>query len=52
MATCSEVYNRWWVITLMLCSYGFFKEMRPSEAYLTESLTKYNNVTKQEVRST
>ncbi|KAF0295654.1 Thiamine transporter 2 [Amphibalanus amphitrite] len=49
MASCSEIYNRWWVVTLMLCSYGFFKEMRPSEPYLTESLTKYNNVTKQEV---
>ncbi|XP_037088514.1 thiamine transporter 1-like, partial [Pollicipes pollicipes] len=48
MPSCCRIYERWWFITLMLCSFGFFKEMRPSEPYLTESLTKYNNITKEE----
>ena len=40
------------VTLLVLCSYGFFKEVRPSEPYLTEYLTdpQYDrNVTKAEV---
>jgi thiamine transporter 2/3 len=28
----------WWKTTLLLCIYGFFKEIRPSEPYLTEYL--------------
>jgi len=30
--------SNYWVTTLILCSYGFFKEIRPSEPFLTEYL--------------
>lgn len=32
-------HARWWIKpTIMLCSYGFFKDMKPSEAFLTPYL--------------
>ena len=38
-----------WPMVLLLCAYGFFKEMKPSEPYLTQYLTgeseyKFNNL--------
>ena len=28
-----------WGVVLLLCAYGFFKEVKPSEPYLTQYLT-------------
>ena len=28
-----------WAVVLLLCAYGFFKEVKPSEPYLTQYLT-------------
>jgi thiamine transporter 2/3 len=41
----------WKLTTLLLCSYGFFKELRPSEPFLTEYLTgpKWHNITAEDV---
>ncbi|CAG0920775.1 unnamed protein product [Notodromas monacha] len=41
----------WVVTTLLLCSYGFFKELRPSEPFLTEYLTgpQWVNLTGEDV---
>jgi thiamine transporter 2/3 len=30
--------EEWQVTTMVLCSYGFIKELRPSEPFLTEYL--------------
>ena len=27
-----------WAVVLLLCAYGFFKEVKPSEPYLTQYL--------------
>lgn len=29
----------WWKISLVLCSFGFFREFRPSEPFVTEFLS-------------
>jgi thiamine transporter 2/3 len=41
----------WATTTLILCLYGFLKELRPSEPFLTEYLidTKWVNITLEEV---
>ncbi|CAL4091051.1 unnamed protein product, partial [Meganyctiphanes norvegica] len=40
----------WLKTSLLLCSYGFFKEMRPSESYLTEYLEgPQHNLTESQV---
>ncbi|XP_002736901.1 thiamine transporter 2-like [Saccoglossus kowalevskii] len=42
--------NESWVLaTVLLCLYGFFKEMRPSEPFLTPYLRNYKNLTAEEV---
>lgn len=42
--------SRPWVYpTALLCTYGFFKEMRPSEAFLTPYLKNDKNLTEEEV---
>jgi thiamine transporter 2/3 len=42
----------WASTTLLLCIYGFLKELRPSEPFLTEYLidTKWVNITLEEVK--
>ena len=43
-------YRHWIFATLMLCCYGFFKEFKPSEPFLTPYLTSdVKNFTKDEV---
>jgi len=41
----------WSGVTFLLCLYGFLKELRPSEPFLTEYLIdkNYVNITLQEV---
>lgn len=40
----------WKLITLIVCSFGFFKDLRPSEAYLTAYLTgPWKNLTETDV---
>ena len=41
----------WATTTFILCLYGFLKELRPSEPFLTEYLidTKWVNITLEEV---
>ena len=42
----------WVGTTLILCLYGFFKEIRPSEPYLTEYLVGNNTgLTEEQVNS-
>lgn len=41
--------NVWLKISLLLCAYGFFREMRPSEPFVYEFLTGWRNVTEQTV---
>lgn len=43
-------YNHWIFATVMLCCYGFFKEFKPSEPFLTPYLTSdIKNFTKDQV---
>ena len=37
------------VTLLLLCTYGFFKELRPSEPYLTDYLVEWKNLSIEEV---
>ncbi|XP_037957224.1 thiamine transporter 1 [Teleopsis dalmanni] len=40
----------WLRISLLLCSFGFFREMRPSEPFVTEYLTdSWHNITSEQV---
>lgn len=39
----------WLKISLLLCAYGFFREMRPSEPFVYEFMTGWRNVTEQQV---
>ncbi|XP_021966986.1 thiamine transporter 1 [Folsomia candida] len=41
--------EKWKWISLILCAYGFFKEFRPSEPFVTEYLIEYKNFTKSTV---
>ncbi|XP_017047294.1 thiamine transporter 1 [Drosophila ficusphila] len=42
--------KNWLKISLLLCTFGFFRELRPSEPYVTEYLsTDYGNLTIEEV---
>ena len=45
--------KEWLFITLLLCLYGFLKELRPSEPFITEYLIepKWVNITLEEVRT-
>ena len=44
-------YRHWIFATVMLCCYGFFKEFKPSEPFLTPYLTSdTKNFTKDEVQ--
>lgn len=45
-------YKHWIFATVMLCCYGFFKEFKPSEPFLTPYLTSSDtkNFTKDEVQ--
>ena len=44
--------KEWLWTTLLLCLYGFLKELRPSEPFITEYLIepKWVNITLEEVR--
>ena len=46
--------KEWMWTTLLLCLYGFLKELRPSEPFITEYLIepKWVNITLEEVRFT
>lgn len=39
----------WMLLTALLCTFGFIKEMRPSEAYLTLYLTEWKNLTIEQI---
>lgn len=39
----------WIVISLILCTFGFLKELRPSEPFVTDYIIDYKNVTAEEV---
>lgn len=42
--------KEWIKISLILCTFGFFREMRPSEPFVTEFLSgKWRNVTAEQV---
>lgn len=43
--------KEWIKVSLILCSFGFFREMRPSEPFVTEFLSsdKWRNVTSEQV---
>jgi solute carrier family 19 (thiamine transporter), member 2/3 len=42
--------EKWLQISLILCSFGFFREFRPSEPFVTEFLTgEWRNVTEDQV---
>ncbi|XP_077988016.1 thiamine transporter 2-like [Glandiceps talaboti] len=41
----------WKLATALLCSYGFFKEMRPSEPFLTPYLHTVKNFTNEEINN-
>ena len=45
--------KEWLLTTLLLCLYGFLKELRPSEPFITEYLIepKWVNITLEEVRA-
>lgn len=46
-----ECHSKGWLYaTVVLCCYGFFKEFKASEAFLTPYLVDYKNFTKIEVR--
>lgn len=41
----------WYYISLLLCFFGFLKEIRPSEPFVSDYMQKpYRNVTDDEVR--
>lgn len=39
----------WLKVSLLLCIFGFFREMRPSEPFATEFFMRYRNVTQDEI---
>lgn len=41
--------KRWLYATIILCCYGFFKEFKPSEPFLTPYLVDFKNFTKDQV---
>lgn len=42
--------KEWLKISLMLCTFGFFREMRPSEPFVTEFLSgEWRNITSEQV---
>ena len=44
------MFEEWRVTTFLLCCYGFFKEIRPSEPFLTEYLiSNHTGVTEEQV---
>ena len=49
--TAASSERPWVFITVVLCLYGFFKEFKPSEAFLTPYLVDSKNFTKLEVNS-
>ncbi len=44
-----SLWKHWIYATVMLCCYGFFKEFKPSEPFLTPYLVDDKNFTKNEV---
>ena len=46
------MFDDWKLTTFLLCCYGLFKEIRPSEPFLTEYLiSNHTGVTEAEVQS-
>ena len=40
----------WLKITMLLCTYGFFRELRPSEPFITDFLSgEWRNITSEQV---
>lgn len=40
----------WMKVSLLLCTYGFFREFRPSEPFLTDFLSgEWRNITAEQV---
>lgn len=41
---------RWWTLSLLLCTFGFFREFRPSEPFVVQFLSgKWRNITADQV---
>ena len=49
VASSSTTMEFWIKATLLLCSYGFFKEMKPSEPFLTPYLKAQKNMTEEDL---
>ena len=45
----SYIVQRWKLVTLMLCTYGFFKELKPSEAFLNPYLLNHTGLTNKQL---
>lgn len=41
--------SNWLKVSLLLCIFGFFREMRPSEPFATEFFIAYRNLTTDEI---
>ena len=50
---CGDFYSLWnmeWLkLSVWIGTYGFLKEFRPEDPYITQYLTNYRNFTEQEV---
>lgn len=41
---------RWWTLSLLLCTFGFCREFRPSEPYIIKFLSgEWRNITEEQV---
>lgn len=45
----SKLTNSWMWVSLLLCIFGFFRELRPSEPFATEFFIGFRNVTDEDV---
>lgn len=43
--------EKWLWVTLLLCMFGFFKEVRPSESFLTQYLEEWKNLTLDQINN-
>lgn len=41
--------KKWYQISLLLCLFGFFRELRPSEPFTVEYFVTYKNITHDDI---
>lgn len=41
--------SNWLKVSLLLCVFGFFRELRPSEPFVTEFFITYRNLTTDDI---